>query len=95
MLFIFLEISDLFYERMEFKKYKNNYGYLVDDLDDLVMYGSQVSWEISSTIRLVTTRTLLLPCYGYYIKNNTNYSIVKKAVKVNIGGLIHTMDGIY
>ena len=44
---------DSFYERMGFKKYKNSYGDLVDEVDDLVMYGFQVSWVMSSTIRLV------------------------------------------
>ena len=63
---------------MGFKKHKHTYGDLVDDVDDLVMYGSQVSWAISSTIRLVTTCILVPPCHGYYITNNTKYSIAKR-----------------
>ena len=37
-----------FYERMGLKKYK--YGDLVDDVDDLVMYGSQPSSAMTSSI---------------------------------------------
>ena len=53
---------------MELKKHKNNYGNLVDDVDDLVMYGSQVGWAMPSSMRLVTTRTLVTLCHSYCIK---------------------------
>ena len=62
-----IEIHDTLYERMGLKKHKNNYGDLFDEEDDLVMYGSQVIWSMSSTIHPVTTRTLVPPCHGYCI----------------------------
>ena len=55
--------------------------HLVDEVDDLVLYGSQVSWKMSSTIRLVATCTLVLPYHGYCIINNTKYSIAKRGPK--------------
>ena len=63
---------------MGFKNYKNNYGDLVHNVDDLVMYGSQVSWAMASTIHLVITRKLVPPCHGYCITNNNKYSIAKR-----------------
>ena len=63
---------------MGLKNHKNKYGDLVDEVDDLVMYESQVSCAMSSTIRLVTIRTLVSPCHGYCITNNTKYSIAKR-----------------
>ena len=52
---------------MGLKEHNNRYGDLVDEVDDLVMYGSQVNWAMASTIHLVTTCTLVLPCHGYCI----------------------------
>ena len=51
---------------------------LFDEVDDLVMYGSQISWEITNTIHLVTACTLVLPCHGYCITENTKYSMSKR-----------------
>ena len=42
------------FERMGFSKYKNQFGDLVDDAYDLVMYGYQASDAIASSICLVT-----------------------------------------
>ena len=63
---------------MGFKKHKNNYDDLADEVDDLVMYGSQASCSMSSNIRLVTTHTLVPLYHVYYITNNTKYPIVKR-----------------
>ena len=52
--FIFRDIPDPFYERMGLKKYKNCYGGLLDDADDLVMYESKVSAAMARSIHLVT-----------------------------------------
>ena len=48
----FTDISDPFFENMRFTKLKNNYGDLVDDVEDLVMHGSQVSLANVSSIKL-------------------------------------------
>ena len=39
---------------MGFNKYKSKYGDLVDEVDDLTMYGYKVSWTMASSICLVT-----------------------------------------
>ena len=39
---------------MGLKKYKNCYGGLLDDADDLVMYESKVSAAMARSIHLVT-----------------------------------------
>ena len=62
MVSIFIEIPDSFYDRMGLTKYKNKYGDLVDDVDKLVMYGSQVSSVMASYICLVTIPKLSTPC---------------------------------
>ena len=48
---------------MGFKKYKNKYGDLFDEVDDLVMYGSKVSWAMDSYICLVTIPKLDRACH--------------------------------
>lgn len=79
MLFDSIEISDLFFEITGFNKYKNKYGDLVDEVDDLVMYGSKVSWAMASSIRLVTIPKLDRACHCYCVTNNTKYSIAKRS----------------
>ena len=39
MVSIFTDIPDPFYENMRFSKYKNKYGDLVADIDDVGTYG--------------------------------------------------------
>ena len=63
---------------MGFSKCKNKYGDLVDDVDDLFMYGPQVSSVVASSIRLVTIPKLSTPYVLYSIENNTKYSIAKR-----------------
>ena len=66
---------------MRFTKFKNNYGDLVDDVEDLVMHGSQVSLADVSSIKLKRT-TDYNTCSGVSkIYNHTTYSLAKKDSK--------------
>ena len=76
--FMFKEITDPFVERMGFSKYNNQFGNLVDDAYDLVMYGYQVSAAIASSICLVTIPKKYTPCGVYMINNNTKYFLAKR-----------------
>ena len=78
MVSVFIDIPDPFYERMGLKKHNNNYGDLVDDVDDLVMHGSQVNSTMASSIHLVAIPNLSMPCGVYSIEHNTKYSIAKR-----------------
>ena len=63
---------------MGFNKYKSKYGDLVDEVDDLTMYGYKVSWTMASSICLVTIPKLYRACHCYFVTNNTKYSIAKR-----------------
>ena len=78
---------------MEFNKYNNRYGYLFDEVEKLVMYGYQVSWEISSSAHLVIVPKLSTPYHVYIIENNTKYSIEKRSSRSEYWGLIRIIDG--
>ena len=78
MVSIVTDIPDPIYDRMGLGKYKNCYGNLISEVDELVMYGSQVSWAMASSICLVTIPILSTPCGVYSIENNTTFSIAKK-----------------
>ena len=91
MVSIFTDIPDPFYERMEFSKYKNGYGDLVDDVDDLVTYGSRFSSVMASSICLVTIPRLQTPCIVNSITNNTKYAIAKRGSINEFWGTIHIM----
>ena len=69
-------MPDSFVEYMKLNKYKNLYGDLVDDVDNCVMYGSQVSirWSIS---KLVSNKCNI-PCDMYLIDNNDKYHLAKR-----------------
>ena len=79
---------------MQFSKYKNHVGDLVDDKDDFVMYGSQVSTVNSSSILLASTSKFNSLCVVYIIDNNTKYYLEKRDGMRDIGRTIHIMDGI-
>ena len=79
---------------MGLKKHKNICGDLVDDVNYLVMYGSQVSSAIAYSIYLVTIRSLSKPCGVYSIENNTKYTIIKRGGLNEYWGIIHIMDGM-
>ena len=78
MVFIFTDIPDPFYNSMRFNKYQNVYGDLVDEVDNLVIYGSQVSLEMTSSIFLFIIPKCYMPYHAYSIENNTKFSIVKR-----------------
>ena len=78
MVFICTGIPDTFYNRIGFNTYKNCYGDLVDEVDELVMYGSQIIWAMSSSIHLVPIPKLSTPFHAYIIENNNKYSIAKR-----------------
>ena len=63
---------------MGFKEYKNKYGDLVDEEDDLVMYGYKVSLVMVSSICLVIIPKVGTACHYYSIMNNTKYSLEKR-----------------
>ena len=74
---------------MGFKKYKNKFGDLVDEVDNLVIYGSKVSWAMASSICLVTIPKLNRACYCYCITSNTKYSIAKRVGTNEYWGFNH------
>ena len=45
------------------KKHKNEYDDLVDGVDELVMYGAQVSCVIASSIGMITIPKLPTTCH--------------------------------
>ena len=63
MVSIFIEIPDPFYGRMGFRKHKNHYGDFVDDVEEFVMYGSQVSSAMASFICALGTT---LPIFSQF-----------------------------
>ena len=78
MVSMFIDMHDQFYERMVFTKYKNKYGDVVDAVDDLVMYATQVNYTMASSIRMVAFPKLSTPCGVYMIENNAKYVIAKR-----------------
>ena len=75
MVSIFTDIPDPFDERKGLKKDKDQFGDLIDDVDDLVMYGSQKSSAMAISICLVTIPKLSTSCGVYSIEKSTKYSI--------------------
>ena len=77
-LILFTGIPDPFFESMKFNKFKNKYGDLVDDVEDLVMHGSQVSLAHVSSVKLISRNNFNTNSGVIKIDNHTKYSIVKR-----------------
>ena len=75
---LFTGIPDPFFEIMRFNKFKNKYGDLVDDIEDLVMHGSQVSLANVSSVKLMSTNDFNTHSVVRKIDNHTKYSFAKR-----------------
>ena len=94
-LIIFTGIPDPFFESTKFNKFKNKYGDLVHDVEDLVMNGSQFSLAHVSSVMLMSRNYLNALSGVIKIDNHTTYSIVKRDDKDrSFIVTIPIMDGI-
>ena len=70
--------TDPFFENMKFIKFKNKYGDLVDDVEYLGMYGSQVCLAHVSSVKLIIRNDFNTNSEIIKLDNHTKYSIVNK-----------------
>ena len=66
---------------MRLNKYKNKYGDLVDDVEDLVIHGYQVSLANVSSVNLISRNDLNRHSGVNKIDNHTQYSLAIRGDK--------------